>query len=274
MSKTAGGGGSVYNQAAGALGGAGTLYNNAAGGYNPALGTASTAAAPGKIAAGIPGYMNPYINEVVGNTATDVSRMVADQQAVNNARASSMGAFGGSRAGIVEALTNSEGQKNIGDISAQLRQAGWNTAAGLAEQDVSNLMDINKFNAGQRQNASFANAGSQNTASQFLGGQQLAAAGGLAGLGTTGFNVGQQIAQQQGQQGALQQALMQKVMGLAGGQYNDFMGQPGNMLSMMISALGMNPLNKAVTQTSTSTPGLFDYLSLAAQTAGSYYGAQ
>jgi hypothetical protein len=90
----------------------------------------------------------------------------------------------------------------------------------------------------------------------------------LQSLGTTGFNMGQTIGNQQMQQGGLQQALLQRILGGAGEQFQGFLAQPMNLLNMQLGALGMNPLGNATKTTSTTTPGLFDYLSLASQAYG------
>lgn len=198
-----GGNGSVYDQSAAALSGAGGALQQAHGlysmpgsytaatptavgynpamatgtGYNPSLMTAASAADPKKIASGMGAYFSPYIDTVVNNAATDIGRMEARQQAENAAKASSMGAFGGSRHGIVEALTASEAQKNIGDLSGQLRHQGYTTAAGLSAQDIANLMQNNQFNASLLQQAAGSNQTAKNAASAFT-----AAAGNTASL--------------------------------------------------------------------------------------------
>jgi hypothetical protein len=250
MGKSAGGGGGdIYGQAAGALQGAGGLVNNAANRY----GNVRAPGDPRSVMSGLSEYMNPFTNKVINRSMTDFNRFTDQQDALTAANADAVGAFGGSRQGVVEALTRSEAQKNFGDLSAGLRMQGFDTATGLSQQDIAN----------------------EQQAGQFRTGTQLQKAGGMAGLapllqslGTTGFNMGQTIGNQQMQQGGLQQALLQRILGGAGEQFQGFLAQPMNLLNMQLGALGMNPLGNATKTTSTTTPGLFDYLSLASQAYG------
>lgn len=192
------GGGNVYNQSANAYGAAGNLLGNsaalynsanpgAASTYNPAMANASgynaakagstgyktslmNAAStknPADISSGISQYMNPYNQQVVNSSIRDVNKLVAQQNAQTGANAANVGAFGGSRQGVVEALTNSEAQQNIGDLSANLRQQGFNTAAGLSAQDIANQMTTGQFNASLLQQARSQNQNAQNVGSQF-----------------------------------------------------------------------------------------------------------
>lgn len=122
------------------------------------------------IASAINRYTNPYENQVVNRTTNNMLRALDTQQENIRADAAAAGAFGGSRHGLVESQTNAETMRNIGDITAQLRQQGFNTAAGLASQDVANTLGVNaqnqvamnaarQFNAANQQNRLLANAG-------------------------------------------------------------------------------------------------------------------
>jgi len=78
-------------------------------------------------------FMNPYENEVVQRALADVggaldTRRLQDRQAATAARA-----FGGSRQGVVESLTNAAAIKQAADTAAQMRAAGYGQAAGLAQ---------------------------------------------------------------------------------------------------------------------------------------------
>lgn len=289
-------GGSVYDQSAAALGGAGNIYGDASklvqgagiqanpNLFTPSLMQSAQSANPAQIAAGIPTYMNPYTDSVINNTAADIQRMTDTQLGNVGAAAGAAGAFGGSRHGLVESQLMSEAQKNIGDVSAGLRNTGWNQAAGLAGQDIQNLMGNNQFNAGLLQQARMGNQSAQNAAKQFQatyglneGQFDLSRAGmlgqlanGMGTLGQTGFNIGQDITKSQGQQGSMQQQLIQSIMDMAGQQFSGYTGSPAASLNMQLQALGLNPLQNATTTTQTSTPGIMDYLGLAAQLGGGY----
>jgi hypothetical protein len=189
--------------------------------------------APGAIARSMNQYINPYQQQVIDQT---VGRMTDDR---NNAlmrvgaNAGAAGAFGGSRHGLVESRMYDNSNRAIGEQVGNLSLQGFNTAAGLGAQDVNN---------------------------------QLAAAGGAANLGGMGFNQGMMVNQQQLQHGNQQQSLMQQILSGASRDFSGLLQHPYDMLNMQLAAAGQNPLMG--NQSQQYTPGLFDYLSLAAQTAG------
>ena len=263
-------GSNVYDQSASALGGAGKAYT-AAGNLldNPGLtGNASLAADPKAIASGIDRYMNPYTSSVLDSAVSNIDRQTALQQQRNAAGAAGAGAFGGDRHGLVEAATNSEAQRNIGDLSGTLLSQGFNTAAGLSSQDIANQMATGQFNAGTKNN--WAQAKSSDELARAAG---LTGLGGAAeGLGSLLFGVGNNVTGQQAQAGSLQQQLVQQIMGGAQGQYGQFMSQPQNLLNMSLAALGMNPMTAATTTTGSYSPGLFDYAQLGGNLLGSWLG--
>jgi hypothetical protein len=262
--------GNVYDASASALGGAGDAYT-AAGNLldNPGLtGNASTVSNPAAIASGIDKYMNPYTSSVLDSAITNIGRVTDQQQIANGASATNAGAFGGARHGIVEALTNSEAQKNIGDLSGSLLSSGFNTAAGLSAQDIANKMSTGQFNATTKNNWEQAQS-----ADELARASGLTGLGGAAsGLGSLLFGVGNTVQGQQSQAGSLQQQLIQQIMGGAQGQYSNAMSQPQNLLNMSLAALGMNPLNQATTTTGSYQPGMFDYMQLGGNLLGSWLG--
>ena len=206
------------------------VFGQSAGAYNAALGGTQAAAAGPNIGA----FMNPYTEQVTGNTLDSLERQ--RQMATNNmgAQASAAGAFGGSRHGVADAMTNEGFARQGADTFGQLQQQGFNTALG----------------------------GAQNQ--QQVG---LQAAGQMGNLSNMGFGFGQQIGQQQAQQGGQQQALMQQLMNAGRQQYAGFTGAPQQALSLPLQALGGAQFGR--TETQTSQPGLFNYLQLGAQAAGS-----
>lgn len=311
--------GSVFDKSAaalasagGALGTAGNMYaapgltGNAAT-YTPSLMGGSSydptmVADPAKIAAGIPGYMNPYTDSVIDRASTDISRQTALANDQNAASAIGAGAFGGSRHGLVEAVTNAEGSRALGDISAQLRERGFTTAAGLSAQDIENAMRADAFNAGAANEGGRFNAGLDATREQYNANarnkagefgattrnaweiaqseDQLRRAAGMAGvagqgqdLGETGFDIGRAVTAGQQQAGSLQQQLLQSILGGADMQFGQYFQQPKQSLDLMLAALSGNPLNNATTTTSKYNPGMLDYASLAAQLGQSAFGA-
>lgn len=186
------------------------VYTQSANAYNAAL------AGPN-----IAQFQNPYTQQVINNTMTDIGN--AQQTAMNTlgAQASAAGAFGGSRHGVAEAQTNAAFAKQLADTSANLNMQGFNTALGAAQQQ-----------------------------------QQM-----MSNLAQQGFGFGQSIEQQQMMQGAMQQAMIQQLIDAGKAQYSGFTGAPERALTLPLAAVGQANMGQQ-TQTTTSEPGLFDYLML------------
>ena len=186
------------------------VYGQAAGAYNQALQGPNIAQ-----------FMNPYTSEVIGRTGMDMARQAQMAQNTLGAEATRAGAFGGSRQGVAQGTMLGDYGRAFGDIAAQQRQQGFNTALSAAQ----------------------AQQGIQ------------------SGLAGQGFGFGQQIGQQQMQQGGIQQGLNQALIDAARGQYAGYTGAPMASLSAPMAALGAANMNQQTqTQTSTQKPGLLQYL--------------
>lgn len=279
-----------YNPGQVAAGQVGTRF-----GYNPMNVSAQRAVG------GIGSYMNPYTQQVIDASMSDLERQRLTQQNQLGAQATAARAFGGSRQGVAEAETNRAFAEQGGQLAAQLRQQGFQTALGASQQDVANQMQAALANqAAQAQAAQFgqstglqaqqanqqaalqaalanqgafarANEFGQSTGLQAQGmnqqaglqaaQQRLAAANQMSNLAGQGFGFGQAINQQQMQQGTMQQALMQQLIDAAKGQYAGYTGAPMASLSAPLAALGAMP-QAGSTTTQSQRPGLFNYLSL------------
>jgi hypothetical protein len=131
-------------------------------------------------------YTNPYENEVVQRTIADIDKMRSAALANNQGAATRAGAYGGSRHGVIDALTNEAALKTSGDVAASLRQAGHSRAQDLALIDIANRLGANQFNAQQGAAGAALRAGA---AGQLMQGdaarqdQQRAAISLLAALG-------------------------------------------------------------------------------------------
>jgi len=90
----------------------------------------------GSAADRISAYQNPYTQEVLDRSMSDLERQrqIALQQSEGQSLANN--AFGGSRQAVREALTNENYAKQMADTAANLRYQGFNTALGAAQQDV------------------------------------------------------------------------------------------------------------------------------------------
>ena len=77
-------------------------------------------------------FMNPYEQEVIQGTLGDIekSRMMAANQVANQATAAK--AFGGSRYGVQQSLTDQAALQQAAKTAAQMRREGYGQAAGLA----------------------------------------------------------------------------------------------------------------------------------------------
>jgi len=227
--------GNIYEQSA---------QNLSTAGQNVNLGAGLAASGAMPIAMGMGMYANPYEQQVMDAFQGDLARQTAMQQSANRAGAAGAGAFGGSRHGVVESLTNEAAQRNLGQFSAGLRSQGFNTAAQLANQDIQNRL------------ASSAGV--------------LGAAGVGAGIGAQQFGMGQEIGNQQFIQGSLVQGMNQMLLDEARNMHSQYVNQPQNLLDLRSSAAALSPLNQAGSTSQTYTPGLLDYLSLGGQAFGSY----
>lgn len=83
-------------------------------------------------ASSIQEFMNPYESEVIQGTLGDIekSRLMASNQVANQASAAK--AFGGSRYGVQQSLTDQAAIEQAARTSAQMRREGYGQAAGLA----------------------------------------------------------------------------------------------------------------------------------------------
>ena len=187
-------------------------------------------------------YSNPYETGVINQNLADIERSRLLAQNNMGAQATAANAFGGSRHGIAESETNRGFADRAAAMSGQLRQQGYNTSQQMARQ-----------------------AQMQNQQAQLQGQQQrMGAANQLGNLANLGFGMGQQINSQMQQQGLQQQAVQQAVIDAAKARYAGYTAQPNQSLNMPLQALGAAPYNTNATESSTYSPGLFDYLTLAA----------
>jgi hypothetical protein len=199
-------------------------------------------------------YTNPYESQVVEQSLADLERSRQMQQNIGGAQATGAGAFGGSRQGIAEAETNRAFAEQAARTASGLRQQGYQTALGLAGQDVAAQTAAQAYGAQERAAAQRANLAAQQAAM----GTRLGAASQLGALGQQAFGTGQAIQQQTAQQGLLQQGLQQALIDAAKGQYAGYTGAPQAALAAPLAALGASPVPQATTQS--RQPGLFDYI--------------
>ena len=203
--------------------------------FSPMAITAPTAATMSQ-------YSNPYETGVVNQNLADIERSRLLAQNNMGAQATAANAFGGSRHGIAESETNRGFADRAAAMSGQLRQQGYSNSQQMARQ-----------------------AQMQNQQAQLQGQQQrMGAASQLGTLSNLGFGMGQQINSQMQNQGLQQQGVQQAVIDAAKQRYAAYVAQPNQALNMPLQALGAAPYNTSTNQTEGYSPGLFDYLTLAA----------
>lgn len=206
-------------------------------------------------AADVQPFMNPYTRNVIDQSMADLERQRQMQQNVTGAQAGAAGAFGGSRHGVAESLTNEAFARQGGQLAANLRQQGFTQAQNMAQ----NLQQQNVQNQMQ---AALANQAAGLTGAQ----QRLSAGGQLGRLAQTGFNMGQDVQQGLMQTGNQQQLMNQALIDAAKGQYGGYTGSPASTIGFLSQALGVSPVPQ--TTTASRQPGLFDYLTLGATAFG------
>lgn len=95
-------------------------------------------------------YFNPFLSNVAGGMVSDAERAREMQINSDEDRALAAGAYGGSRHGVMDSITNRESadvlQKNVGNLYMQ----GWQSAAGLGQQDAQRYTDVDRANADRR----------------------------------------------------------------------------------------------------------------------------
>ena len=231
-----------------------TQFGEAATAAQPAIGQAQELARrvggyqPQTVAQAMQAYTNPYEETVVNQALADIERSRQMAQTQGAAQAVAAKAFGGSRQGVAEAETNRAALDQAARTSAQLRSAGFETAAGLGARDIA--------------------------AAQQAEAQRLAAAGQLGQLGAA-----QQAALTQGAQGLFgaggaQQQLEQARLEDAYRKFAEEQQYPLQQLQILQNALGMFPNPMTTTGTQRQTLGPMDVISrlggTAAQGASAY----
>ena len=185
------------------------VYNTASNLYNQA------AAGPN-----INQFMNPYSGMVTATTLQDLERQRQMQMNDIGAQATRAGAFGGSRHGVAEALTNQGFAQQGANTFANLNQQGFNTALNAAQ----NQQNIQSNLAGQ------------------------------------GFGFGNVSGAQQTAQGQAQQQTNQALIDAIKAQYSGFTGSPNAGLASLISAISGQPNQSTSTQTTKNNPGLLNII--------------
>lgn len=143
--------------------------NAGAGAINSGINAAQSAT--GSAAPGMAAYQNPYTDQVVNSTLGDIERQ--RQMAINQggADATQAHAFGGARQGVADSLTNEAYGRTAASTAAGLRSQGFDTSAGLAQNDASRNLQAGGI-LGQLGNSQASNFLNASNAINSYGGQE------------------------------------------------------------------------------------------------------
>lgn len=214
-------------------------------------------------------FLNPYTNEVEQRAIGNANTALTQQMAGNASAAEKAGAFGGSRFAVQQGVTQGEGVRNIGDLSAQLRRAGIDFATQTALQDrtgrqaaAGGLLNTAGGMGGASDRYMNTGTGYLNTAA---GIRDTAAglgstAGGVAGTGSgylgaanTKLAGNAQDVQSLMMAGQSDMAQRQQVINADMQKFQERQDYPVQQLNMRLAALGMSPYGKTETSNKTST---------------------
>jgi hypothetical protein len=220
----------VYDQAA--SGGLGLSSNNVAAGQV----TGQTGAQ------NMSRYSNPYEQQVVQQTISDMGRANQINQNQLNATAAGAGAFGGSRHGVANAQMNRDHLDRVGAATSGLRAGGFNTAAGLGQTDASRFGQIDTGNVDRTLSAAQADEQRRLNTEQYNNSLMMQAAQGQQSLAQSQQNLGLTQAGAMGAIGQQQRAMDQTNADLAYGDWIEQANDPISKLSVRQAALGMTPM--------------------------------
>jgi hypothetical protein len=156
---------------------------------NPAFQMAQQAFDPQNINALTQQFMNPYTQEVVDTTLSDLTRQANMEADRIGGSAVGAGAFGGGRQAIAEQELNRNVADQFARTAGGLRQAGYNTALGAGLQTAGNQANLGMQTAGAQAGLGMQGAGAMNAANmnlanltQGLGTQDINSLLGIGGL--------------------------------------------------------------------------------------------
>ena len=225
--------------------------------YNPSQFNAQQVGTQDYTGSNVNQYMNPYMQNVVDIQQREAQRQgdIAGTQRAGQATRS--GAFGGSRAAIMDAEANRNLAMQKGDIQAQGQNAAFQNAQQQFNQQQQASLQAQQANQGANLNAQqLGEQSRQYGAGYGMQGLQtgLSAAGQLGQLGQTMY--GQQVGNigLQQQAGAQQQALEQGKINQQIQDYATAQQYPMMQLANMSNLLRGLPMQSATTQSYQAAP--------------------
>lgn len=200
-------------------------------------------------------YLNPYQKNVIDTTMSQFDQMNKNELNNTHQSATAAGAFGGSRSGVADALTNQNNTVSEAPVLAGLNASNFTNAQSAAGQDAATKNAIGEFNSTQNvgaQQDSIANK----LASGTLG---LNAADTVANLTNAKLGTATNQAGILGEVGDKQQAQTQSSLTAAYQNWLQGKQLTAEEQSMLNQALGLMPVeqtqtgNQSGTSSSTTT---------------------
>ena len=195
-------------------------------------------------------YMNPYVNDVVNSSMNKLEAQRVQSIMGNADTAARANAFGGSRQGITDAVTNTQTATAAGDLAAKLYGDAFTNAQGAAKFDIGNKLTAATGNqgAGVTQRGQDYTAAMANQSALLRGTDQtLAGATGMEGLGNDAVKNVLQHYSMLSDAGSQQQKQGQDLIDANMGKFNEARDYPTEQLNTLLAALGMTPYGKTQT---------------------------
>lgn len=200
---------------------------------------APTINAPTLAGTNLSSYMNPYTQSVTNAGLQAIEAQRKQGLNTNADQAIAQKAFGGSRQGVQEGVTNAGAASAAGQLAAQMGQQNYQNAQQAAQFDIQNNLGTQQANAANQMNAA---------------GLNMNAANGLAGIAQQGqnANIAALMAALQGQ--GLAQQDVQGRLNADQAAYQAAQQFPLQQLQIPISALSAMPYG-STTKSESSAPG-------------------
>jgi hypothetical protein len=220
-------------------GNAGTdQYNASQGAYLGVLGQQPQNVTAGQLSStNLAPYMNPYTQSVINSTLPIMQQNLGLSQNQQQNQANAANAFGGSRMGVQQGVTQAQGALGMGQMAAQLNQANFGQAQSAAQQDINTNLQAQEANQSAQQNQGALN---------------LQAAGGLGVLGQQAQLSQARNFTEQMTAGTAEESQQQNDINANLAQYQQALQYPYQQLGVLQSALGMTPYGQSTTGQSTT----------------------
>lgn len=195
-------------------------------------------------------YFNPFLQQVAGGMTSEMGR-ARNMQIINDEdKALAAHAYGGSRHGVMDAETTRGFFDTLGKNVGELYARGFDTAAGLGQQDAQRFTDVGRANADRTLQADLGNQGAHTQAGQLrLGASEL-----LRGIGDTRHDNYLDSANSRFQAGNTMHLLDQGRIDRERERFNEWRDYPLRQSQIINGAAGLVQGGQTVTQS--KSPGI------------------